>query len=142
MRSNGHQSECVNFSIAGIAVSVLIVLIAILIPRMATAFADSKAMETKSNLHTVQEAVERYFTDQGTYPDFLLGGDHVRIQDVIGHSTQYSVFEDFLRDLGLVAGALAVGIPALIIIAAFAFFCVLAGAADQQGAAAGAVGQA
>ena len=75
MRSNGHQSECVNFSIAGIAVSVLIVLIAILIPRMATAFADSKAMETKSNLHTVQEAVERYFTDQGTYPDFLLGGD-------------------------------------------------------------------
>ena len=31
--------------------------------------------ETRANLHEIQVAVERYMTDNDTYPWFLLGGD-------------------------------------------------------------------
>ncbi len=38
---------------------------------------NNKALEAevKANLHTIQIAVERYHTDQGDYPPYLLGGD-------------------------------------------------------------------
>lgn len=35
----------------------------------------NKESETKANCHTIQVSVERYFTDHGEYPPYLLGGD-------------------------------------------------------------------
>jgi hypothetical protein len=34
-----------------------------------------KEAETKANCHTIQITLERYFTDHGEYPPYLLGGD-------------------------------------------------------------------
>jgi len=53
---------------------VLVFLIFIASPFAGAVDADKEA-ETKSGLHEIQEALERYFVDHGTYPDFLLGGD-------------------------------------------------------------------
>ncbi len=35
----------------------------------------SREAEVKSNIHTIQIALERYFTDHSEYPPYLLGGD-------------------------------------------------------------------
>jgi len=35
----------------------------------------SREAETKANVHTIQIALERYYTDHGDYPPYLLGGD-------------------------------------------------------------------
>jgi hypothetical protein len=34
-----------------------------------------RVAETKANIHTIQVSIERYYTDNGEYPPYLLGGD-------------------------------------------------------------------
>ncbi|MCX6644834.1 MAG: type II secretion system protein [bacterium] len=58
-----------------IALSMFFIVLAILMPGFVRAADITRESETKSNLHEIQVAIERYMADNDTYPWFLLGGD-------------------------------------------------------------------
>ncbi len=53
----------------------IIFLGAVIIPNVVQSLRKSKEAQVKSNIHTIQIALERYMTDNGQYPAYLLGGD-------------------------------------------------------------------
>lgn len=69
--------SCSGFSLIelSIALSMIFMLFVIIMPGFVRAADTARSSETKSNLHEIQVAVERYMTDNDTYPWFLLGGD-------------------------------------------------------------------
>jgi len=58
-----------------VVITIIGILAAIALPNYIKAKDKAKEVEAKSNLHTIQIAVERYNTDHKEYPPFLLGGD-------------------------------------------------------------------
>jgi len=58
-----------------VVITIIGILAAIALPNYIKAKNKAKEAEVKANLHTIQIALERYMTDQGEYPDFLVGGD-------------------------------------------------------------------
>ncbi len=55
--------------------ALLAVVLAYTIPSHIRSRDESKEEETKSNLHTISIALERYAVDYGEYPSYILGGD-------------------------------------------------------------------
>lgn len=51
------------------------IILTLVLPAHITARDHAKESETKANLHTIQEALERYGTDHKEYPEYILGGD-------------------------------------------------------------------
>ena len=58
-----------------VVITIVGILAAMALPNFIKARAKAKEGEAKSNAHAIQVAVERYATDNGTYPSFLYGGD-------------------------------------------------------------------
>ena len=58
-----------------VVITIIGILAAIALPNYIKAKDKAKEAEVKSNIHTVQVALERYEVDQSRYPSFLLGGD-------------------------------------------------------------------
>ncbi len=58
-----------------VVITIIGILAAIALPNYIKAKNKAKEAEVKANLHTIQIALERYSTDNGEYPDFLVGGD-------------------------------------------------------------------
>jgi len=55
--------------------ALILLLSTVFLPSYVVAREDAREDETMSNLHEIQEALERYMVDNGEYPLFLLGGD-------------------------------------------------------------------
>ncbi len=55
--------------------SLVLFILIFIMPGYLRATDSAKESETRANLHEIQVAVERYMTDNDTYPWFLLGGD-------------------------------------------------------------------
>ncbi|MCK4720392.1 hypothetical protein KAU08_07025 [bacterium] len=55
--------------------AMLGILLAVVLPAHILARDAAKESETKSNLHTIQSAVERFGIDNEEYPAYILGGD-------------------------------------------------------------------
>ena len=58
-----------------VVITIIGILAAIALPNYIKAKDKAKEAEVKSNVHTIQVAIERYEVDQKRYPSFLLGGD-------------------------------------------------------------------
>lgn len=59
-----------------VVITIIGILAAIALPNYIKAKDKAKEAEVKSNLHTIQIALERYATDHsGSYPNYVLGGD-------------------------------------------------------------------
>ena len=58
-----------------VVITIIGILAAIALPNYIKAKNKAKEAEVKSNLHTIQVSVERYNTDNGEYPDYIIGGD-------------------------------------------------------------------
>ncbi len=58
-----------------VVITIIGILAAIALPNYIKAKDKAKEAEVKANLHTIQIALERYMTDNGEYPDYLIGGD-------------------------------------------------------------------
>ncbi len=58
-----------------VVITIIGILAAIALPNYIKAKNKAKEAEAKANLHTIQIALERYMTDNGEYPDYLIGGD-------------------------------------------------------------------
>jgi len=58
-----------------VVITIIGILAAIALPNYIKAKDKAKEVEAKSNLHTIQIAIERYNVDHRQYPPFLLGGD-------------------------------------------------------------------
>ncbi len=58
-----------------VVITIIGILAAIAIPNMTKARNKAKESEVKAALHVIQEAIERYNTDEGEYPAYLLGGN-------------------------------------------------------------------
>jgi len=55
---------------------VVVILAALILPRLTTIGHDHRAPETKHNLHCIQLSIERYALDNnGIYPSYLIGGE-------------------------------------------------------------------
>jgi len=58
-----------------VVITIIGILAAIALPNYIRAKEKAKETEVKANLHNIQLSLERYMTDQGEYPHYLLGGD-------------------------------------------------------------------
>ncbi|HEX9745279.1 MAG TPA: type II secretion system protein [bacterium] len=59
-----------------VVITIIGILAAIALPNYIKAKDKAKEAEVKSNIHTIQIALERYATDHsGAYPNYILGGD-------------------------------------------------------------------
>lgn len=58
-----------------VVISVMFVLVLLVLTNLVRATNDARESETMSRCHTIQVAIERYQTDNGEYPRYLLGGD-------------------------------------------------------------------
>jgi prepilin-type N-terminal cleavage/methylation domain-containing protein len=58
-----------------VVITIIGILASLALPNYMKAKNKAKEVECKSNLHVIQTALERYNTDQGIYPPYLLGGD-------------------------------------------------------------------
>jgi prepilin-type N-terminal cleavage/methylation domain-containing protein len=58
-----------------VVITIIGILAAIALPNYIKAKDKAKEAEVKSNIHTIQVAIERYEVDAHRYPSFLLGGD-------------------------------------------------------------------
>jgi type II secretory pathway pseudopilin PulG len=65
------------FSLAelSLTISALTIAAVLALPEHIRARDEAKEAEVKANLHTIQEALERYAVDSKEYPDYILGGD-------------------------------------------------------------------
>jgi prepilin-type N-terminal cleavage/methylation domain-containing protein len=58
-----------------VVITIIGILAAIALPNYIKAKDKAKEAEVKANLHTIQISLERYMTDNGEYPEYLIGGD-------------------------------------------------------------------
>jgi prepilin-type N-terminal cleavage/methylation domain-containing protein len=58
-----------------VVITIIGILAAIALPNYIKAKDKAKEAEVKSNIHTIQVALERYEVDAKRYPSFLIGGD-------------------------------------------------------------------
>jgi prepilin-type N-terminal cleavage/methylation domain-containing protein len=58
-----------------VVITIIGILAALAIPNMTKARNKAREGEAKANLHVIQEAIERFNTDMGEYPPYLLGGN-------------------------------------------------------------------
>jgi type II secretory pathway pseudopilin PulG len=58
-----------------LTISALTIAAVLALPEHIKARDEAKEAEVKANLHTIQEALERYAVDAGAYPAYILGGD-------------------------------------------------------------------
>jgi len=58
-----------------VVITIIGILAAIALPNYIKAKDKAKEAEAKASIHTIQIALERYMTDTGEYPDYLIGGD-------------------------------------------------------------------
>lgn len=59
-----------------VVITIIGILAAIAIPNMTRMRDKARETEVKANLHVIQEAVERYYTNENEYPPYLLGGSN------------------------------------------------------------------
>jgi general secretion pathway protein G len=59
-----------------VVITIIGILAAIAIPNMTKVRIKAKESEVKANLHVIQEAVERFYTNENEYPAYLLGGSN------------------------------------------------------------------
>jgi prepilin-type N-terminal cleavage/methylation domain-containing protein len=59
-----------------VVITIIGILAAIAVPNMTRMRDKAKETEVKANLHVIQEAVERYYTNENEYPAYLLGGSN------------------------------------------------------------------
>jgi len=83
-----------------VVITIIGILAAIALPNYIRAKEKAKEVEVKSNLHTIQVALERYMTDNNEYPHYLLGGD---IDGWLNWHTRY----DGVNALGMSGGKVA-----------------------------------
>ena len=57
-----------------VVITIIGILAALAIPNMTKARIKARETEVKTNIHIIQEAIERYHVDEGEYPRYLLGG--------------------------------------------------------------------
>lgn len=58
-----------------VVITIIGILAALAIPNMTRARNKAKEAEVKANLHVIQAALERFYTDNKQYPAYLAGGD-------------------------------------------------------------------
>jgi len=59
-----------------VVITIIGILAAIAIPNMTKARIKARETEVKANLHIIQVAVERFYTNENEYPRYLLGGSN------------------------------------------------------------------
>ena len=58
-----------------VVITIIGILAALAIPNMTKARVKAKEAEVKANLHVIQAALERFYTDHSQYPAYIGGGD-------------------------------------------------------------------
>ena len=58
-----------------VVITIIGILAALAIPNMTRARVKAKEAEVKANLHVIQAALERFYTDHSQYPAYIGGGD-------------------------------------------------------------------
>ena len=58
-----------------VVIAIIGILASLAIPNMTKARNKAKEAEVKANLHVIQAALERFYTDNGQYPAYIGGGD-------------------------------------------------------------------
>jgi type II secretory pathway pseudopilin PulG len=72
MNHRGNGSKLIELAFV---LSLIAILVFLGLPKFVQGKDAAKEGEAKANLHTLQQAIERYATDNGEYPRYLLGGD-------------------------------------------------------------------
>jgi len=83
-----------------VVITIIGILAAIALPNYIRAKEKAKEVEVKSNLHTIQIALERYMTDNNEYPHYLLGGD---IEGWLNWHSKYDGINNLAMSEGRVA---------------------------------------
>ena len=58
-----------------VVITIIGILAAIALPNYQKVRDKAKEAEVRANLHSIQEAVERYYTNENEYPGVLIGGN-------------------------------------------------------------------
>jgi len=58
-----------------VVITIIGILATLAIPNLTKARNKAKEAEVKANLHVIQTALERFYTDNGQYPPYIAGGD-------------------------------------------------------------------
>ena len=58
-----------------VVITIIGILATLAVPRLTEARNKAKEAEVRANLHSIQAALERFYTDNGQYPAYIAGGD-------------------------------------------------------------------
>jgi len=90
-----------------VVITIIGILAALAIPNMTKARIKAREGEVKSNIHSIQAAIERYHVDMNEYPPYLLGGNenawgvfHARVGDdsIFDPLIKYNFLNDYPKN--------------------------------------------